>query len=151
MNCSKTQKFISPYIDGELSEGTKRNLESHIKDCEKCRTEMKAMQELHQLFVSTEKFKAPHGFHTRVMANVNTAKGTGWLSGISIPVRLAEAVMVLVLIAVGILSGSLLGKGLAPAKVGNEMAALHLDVFNSAPPGTLGGAYLAMTEERNEK
>ena len=150
MKCSETQKLISPYVDGELTEGKQRELESHIKDCERCRTEMEEIRKLRQLFVNTEKFEAPYGFQARVMANVSAPK-TGWHPRISIPVRLAEAVIVLVLISVGILSGGLIGKGLAPAKAGNEMASLHLDIFNSVPPGTLGGAYLAMTEERNEK
>ena len=150
MNCSKTQKFISPYIDGELSEGTKRKLESHIKGCEKCRTEMEEMRKLHQVFVNAEKFAAPYGFHTRVMANVNTAK-TGKLPGISIPARLAETVMVLLLIVMGIMSGTFLVRSLILGRAADVIASLHLDVFQYAPPGTLGGAYLAMTEQRNEK
>ena len=59
--------------------------------------------------------------------------------------------MVLVLIAVGIVSGTFMVKALTPDKVGSEIASLHLDIFQSTPPDTLGGAYLAMTEERNEK
>jgi anti-sigma factor RsiW len=150
MNCSKTRKLISPYIDGELSEVKKRELEDHMKGCEECRAEMEEMKGLRQLFVNTDKFEAPYGFHGRVLANVNTSK-PGWRSGISIPVRLAEALTVLGLVAVGVMSGTLLVKGLIPEKAGYEMASLHLDVFDSTPPGTLGGAYLAMTEGRNEK
>jgi hypothetical protein len=55
------------------------------------------------------------------------------------------------LITVGITSGTFLVKGIMPEKAGNEIASLHLDVFESAPPGTLGAAYLAMAEGRNEK
>ena len=150
MDCLKMQKLMSPYIDGELSEGKKREFENHAKVCERCRTEVEEMKGLHQLFANTEKFAAPYGFHTRVMANVNTAK-TGKLPGISIPVRLAETVMVLLLIAIGIMSGTFLVRSLIPGRAADVIASLHLDVFQYAPPGTLGGAYLAMTEERNEK
>jgi anti-sigma factor RsiW len=151
MKCSKAQELISPYIDEELSEGKKRELEDHIKACEKCRTEVEEMQGVSQLFVNTEKFKAPYGFHAKVMANVNASK-TGRIFPVPILVRLAEAVMVLALIAVGIISGSFLAKGLMPEQAREALASsLHLDVFEPAPPDTLGGAYLAMTEVRNEK
>ncbi len=151
MKCSKARKLISPYVDGELTEGNKWEFEGHIRVCESCRSKLEANQEVQQLFVNTEKFKAPFGFHSRVMANVKMAKPS-WSPRIPIQVRLAEAVMVLLLIAVGIISGSFLVKGLVPEGTGNGMiASLHLDVFNSAPPGTLGGAYLAMTEANHEK
>ncbi len=150
MKCSEARKLISPYFDGELSEANKRELESHVRVCESCRSEIRETQELHQLFVNEEKYDAPFGFHVRVMANVKTAK-PGWSPRIPFAVWLAEGALILLLIAVGIMSGSLLTQGLSPDKAENEIATLHLDVFNSAPPGTLGGAYLAMTEVRNEK
>jgi len=150
MNCSKAHKLISPYIDGELSEREVSVLENHLKVCPNCWTEVEEMKGLHKLFVNTEKFEAPYGFHTRVMGNVNATK-TKKMPGISIPVRLAEAAIVLVLIAIGIMSGSFLVKGIMPGKAPDVIASLHLDVFEYAPPGTLGGAYLAMTEGRNEK
>ena len=54
-------------------------------------------------------------------------------------------------IALGVLSGSLLIKDYMPDKARQVMASLSLDVFDSAPPDSLGGAYLAMTEVRDEK
>ncbi len=147
MKCSETQKLISPYIDGELAASEKQELEDHLKVCEKCRIEMEEMQELRQLFVSEEKFDAPQGFHTRVMASVNTSAPRKF-AGIPIPLRLAEAGLVLALIAVGVVSGSSWVKGFLPQRTGNELASLHLDVFDAAPPGTLGGAYLTMTEAK---
>jgi anti-sigma factor RsiW len=150
MKCSKAHKLISPYIDGELMERDVKPLEEHIKGCHKCRAEFEESNELHNLFANADKFKAPYGFHARVMASVSTSK-TGRLFWVSIPRRLAEAVMVLVLIAAGIVSGTFLVRGLLRVQTRDAVASLHLDVFESAPPDTLGGAYLAMTEVRNEK
>ena len=150
MKCLKTQKFISPYIDGKLSQRKKREVENHLEVCEKCRTEVEEIKRLRQLFVDAEKFEAPYGFHTRVMANINAAK-IRKLPIISIPLRLAEAAIVILLAVVGIASGTFLVKGLTAERAGTEMASLHLDLFQSAPPGTLAGAYLAMMEDRNEK
>jgi predicted anti-sigma-YlaC factor YlaD len=150
MKCSKAKNLISPYIDGELCGSDRVKLEEHIKVCESCLSMMKEMQGLHQVFVSTKKYEAPYGFHTRVMANVKTATPARY-PRIPIPVRFAEGAVILLLIAVGIMSGSLLTRGHTPEKADYEIASLHLDVFDSAPPGTLGSAYLAMTEGRNEK
>ncbi|MCL5024518.1 MAG: zf-HC2 domain-containing protein [Nitrospirae bacterium] len=150
MKCSNTQKLISPYIDNELSEVGKKELEDHIEVCGKCRAELEEMRSLRDLFVNTEKFEAPFGFHAKVMANVKTAK-TGRLFWVPLPVRFAEAVIVLVLIVAGVMSGTLLAKGLMPGQARDAVAFLHLEVFESAPPGTLGRAYLAMAEAKNEK
>lgn len=65
--------------------------------------------------------------------------------------RLAQAVAIVIVIAFGILSGSLVIKGYPPDKTRDVMASLSLDMFDPAPPGSLGGVYLAMTEVRDEK
>lgn len=150
MKCSKAHKLVSPYIDGELIERNRKPLEDHIKVCHKCRKEFEEGKELHNLFANADKFKAPYGFHTRVMANISSGK-IRRSSRIPVFARLAEAVVVIVVIALGVLSGSLLIKDYMPDKARQVMAALSLDVFDLAPPDSLGGAYLAMTEVRDEK
>jgi anti-sigma factor RsiW len=150
MKCSKAHKLISPFIDGELSERDMRRLEDHMKVCHKCRTEFEESRELHNLFANADKFKAPYGFHPRVIANISSGKIR---EGSRIPVfaRLAEGFVIIVVIALGVLSGSLLIKDYMPDRARDVMASLSLDVFHSAPPDSLGGAYLAMTEVKNEK
>jgi predicted anti-sigma-YlaC factor YlaD len=150
MNCSKAHKLISPYIDGELPGRDIKTLEDHIKVCPKCRAEFEENKELHNLFADDDRFKAPYGFHTRVMANIRSGKTRG-ISEIPVFARLAEAFVIIMVIAFGVLSGSLFMGGSMPDKTGEVMASLSLDVFDSAPPGSLGGVYLAMTEVRNEK
>jgi hypothetical protein len=95
-------------------------------------------------------FKTPYGFHTRVMANLVTGK-TIEKSGIPALTRLAEALVVIAVITTGIISGTFLVKDLMPEKARDVIASLSLDVFDPAPPGSLGGAYLAMTEVGDEK
>jgi len=150
MNCSKAHKLISPYTDGELPERDTKTLEDHIKVCLKCRTEFEESRKLHNLLANADKFKAPYGFHTRVMANISSGK-TREVSRFPAFVRLAEAVVIVAIIAIGVFSGSLAIKGYPPDKTRDIMAAFSLDVFDSTPPGSLGGVYLAMTEARNEK
>jgi anti-sigma factor RsiW len=150
MKCSKAHKLISLHIDGELPEEDIETLEEHMKACHKCRKEFEEGKALHNVFASVDRFKAPYGFHAKVIANVNASK-TVRIFRVPIPVRLAEAVMVLVVIAAGIMSGTLLIKGIMPEQAGDVAVSLHLDVFDSAPPDSLSGAYFAMTEVRDEK
>lgn len=150
MNCSKVHKLISPYIDGELPERDIKALEDHMKVCNKCRTEFEEEKELHNLFTNVDGFKAPYGFHTRVMANISSGKTRG-ISAIPVFTRFAEAFVIIVVIAFGILSGSFLIEGYVPDKAAGVMTSLSLDVFDSTPPGSLGGVYLAMTDVKNEK
>jgi hypothetical protein len=84
------------------------------------------------------------------MANISSGKAIRG-SGIPVFVRLAEALVVIVVIALGALSGSLVITGYPTDKARDIMASLSLDVFDPAPPDSLGGAYLAMTEVRDEK
>jgi len=150
MKCSKGEKLISPYIDGELPERDIKTLEDHMKVCHKCLATFEDGRELHNLFANANKFRAPYGFHARVMANISSGK-ISETSGIPVFARLAEAVLVVVVIALGVLSGRLLIKDYMPDRARDVVASLSLDVFHSAPSDSLGGAYLAMTEVRNEK
>ncbi|MHB8882161.1 MAG: anti-sigma factor family protein [Thermodesulfovibrionales bacterium] len=150
MNCSKAHKLISPYIDGELPESEMKTLEDHIKVCSGCRTELEESRELHNLFSKADTYKAPYGFHARVMASLTSGK-TKESSESRIFVRLAEALVILVVITFGVVSGSLMINGNQPDKTNDVIASLSLDVFDSAPPGSLSGVYIALTEVRNEK
>ncbi|MBI5103263.1 MAG: zf-HC2 domain-containing protein [Nitrospirae bacterium] len=150
MKCSKAHKLISPYIDSELPESEMNALEGHIKDCFKCRKELEEGRELQNLLSMADIHKAPYGFNTRVMANLSPEKADK-SSRFAVLAGLAEATAVIMVIAFGILSGSLVIKGAQPDRATDVIASLSLDVFDSAPPGSLGGVYLAMTEVRNEK
>jgi anti-sigma factor RsiW len=150
MKCSKAHKLISPYIDGELPEGDIGRLEDHMKVCTKCQRKFEESRELHNLFANIDGFKAPYGFHTRVMADISDGK-TRRIFRIPVFVRFAEAFVIVAIIVLGVFSGSFLIRGHMPDKAREVMSSLSLDVFDTAPPGSLAGAYLAMTEVRDEK
>lgn len=149
MNCSKTHKLISPYIDGELKATDRKAFESHITSCRACSIAVENARNQHNLFASAKQFKAPYGFSTRVMANIATEK-TGGFSLTPLFARFAEVVVLLVIIFSGIMSGGFLAGTLIPEKLSSVTASLSLDVFDPAPPNSLGGAYLAMAEVKNE-
>jgi len=149
MRCSKT-KLISPYIDGELNAEEKDILELHINECGECARELEELGKIRELFAGAETFKSPYGFSTKVLANIRE-KETGRFRGfVHILTKSAEGFAVLVLIIVGVILGSFLSSSLLSEKR-NGTAYLSLDVFRSAPPDSVGGVYLAMTEVKNEK
>ena len=150
MKCSKAHKLISPYIDSELSEKERKSVENHLNVCPRCRAEFEEMRGSGYLLPNTEKFKAPYGFSTRVMANIASekAKGFSWTPMFA---RFAEVVVLLVMIFTGIISGSFLSDRLVNEKKALIMSSFYLDIFDPTPPDSLGGVYLAMSEVKNEK
>jgi anti-sigma factor RsiW len=149
MRCSK-RKLISPYIDGELNENKRSLLESHLTGCRECAQELEELKKIHMLLSSAEPFEVPHGFPTRVLANIRSNEQRRSNDFVHIFKRLTEGFAVLLLIVVGMILGRFLSKTLAPEK-GNVVASLSLDIFAPAPPDSVGGVYLAMMETNNEK
>jgi len=148
MGCSK-RKLISSYIDGELNKDKRRLLESHLSGCSECARELEELQKIHMLLAGAEPFKAPRGFSTRVLANIREKETRKFGGFVHILAKSAEGFAVLVLIGAGIILGSFLSKPLVFEK-GNVVASLSLDIFEPAPPDSVGGVYLAMTEAENE-
>lgn len=150
MRCSKAYKLISPYMDGELPVKEREVFEFHVKKCAVCSVKLNEMQQIHGLFAQSGKFKAPYGFSARVMTNLeaDTAKD---FSLIPVFLKLTKALVVLIIISVGIIAGSFLSNSIGLQKSVNNVSFLSLDVFDAAPPDSLGGVYLAMTEVGYEK
>ena len=148
MRCSKTHRLMSVYLDGELPAREREGLESHLNQCGVCGQKLHDLQEIKRLLAQTEPFTAPTGFSRRVMARLDSAAAKRF-SFAPLFLRFAETVVVLLVIGLGVMSGSFLSSRLPPA--GNGASLLALDVFDPAPPESLSGAYLAMVEADYEK
>jgi anti-sigma factor RsiW len=150
MICPKT-KLISAYLDKELGLGEKNAFESHLQGCDICSRTLGELQSLRVAFSHVERHPAPYGFAARVIARTAELekKKTPWL--VPFFVRFAEAAVLLIVITVGILAGKVMTYSSPAANTTNIASSLSLDMFEATPPGSLGGAYLAITEARNEK
>jgi len=150
MKCPKTE-HISAYLDGELEEKDRASLQSHLPNCTRCAQTVEEMRSLRASFAQVERHPAPYGFATRVIARTADLekKRAPWLAPFF--VRFAEAAFLLVVITVGILAGKVMTNSSSLANTTSIASSLSLDVFEATPPGSLGGAYLAMTEVGNEK
>jgi anti-sigma factor RsiW len=149
MSCPKT-KLISAYLDKELRLREEAALEAHVQECASCSQALEEMRSMRAAFVKAERYPAPYGFATRVVARTAELekKKTPWF--VPVFVRFAEAVVLLIVITVGILAGKIMTNS-SSVTTTNIAASLSLDMFDATPPGSLGNAYLAMTEVRNEK
>ena len=71
MKYRHVKKMISRYVDDELTPEEKKDFDAHIRSCVSCREELEETRALHRLFASAERFPAPYGFATRVLANLS--------------------------------------------------------------------------------
>jgi anti-sigma factor RsiW len=155
MKCRHVKKLISPYIDGELSAADTKQFTMHIEACAACRQELEEMKGLSRMFASVERTAAPYGFATRVLAGAEAnERHRNRLAHILRPffVRAAEGAFACIVVFIGVISGGMLITDRTATLNTEEIkSAFHLDVFESAPPDSVAGVYIAMTEVHNEK
>jgi anti-sigma factor RsiW len=157
MKCSQITKMISRYIDDDLGPEKKRLFELHAQNCSGCRKELEEIRAVHELFTSAERFPAPHGFTTRVMADLEE-KEPSWLWGLFAVrpffLRAVEVAFALVVVIIGMISGSALvadrtsGRQTVQATVQESFS---LDLFQATPPDSIGGAYVRLMGAGDER
>jgi anti-sigma factor RsiW len=150
MRCTKVKKLISSYLDNELSKNERDVFESHIKQCETCNKEFEAMRDMHAMFARTERFNAPYGFATRIMANLAGQQSNKRLF-IPFLAKFGEALLIAAVVVLGVASGAVLVKDAAPQNGQNIASLFSLDAFDAASRDSVGGAYFAMMEGQHEK
>ena len=68
LNCNKAIKEICEYLDGELDEGLKRTLESHLTYCTHCHAVYDSTRKTIELYCDGKLFSLPEEVHTRLHA-----------------------------------------------------------------------------------
>ncbi len=154
MKCSVATKMFSEYIDDELAPEQKEIVDLHLRECETCRNELAELLAVHGIFTSAERFPAPYGFSTRVIASLTERKRSVWSSFFVRPVflRAIEVAFALIIVIIGLISGNLLTARKPPFLTSAEVRlSFALDVFEAAPSGSIGGIYVSMTGVENER
>ena len=155
MKCRYVKRMISQYVDGELNPDEKKDFDSHIQDCAACTEELEAILATHGLFASAERFPAPVGFSTRVLANLDDEENLRFRFLIAVRpffLRTAQVTFALAVITMGIISGNLL---LADRTEPIEQTAVvreafSLDLFQATPPDSIGGIYNTLMRPNHE-
>jgi len=155
MRCGRARKMISQHLDGELGLAESKAFDTHIQGCPSCRQALEETRAFQQMFASAQRFPAPYGFATRVLANLEEKEGSRLRSLLSVRpflLRAAQAAFAVVVMTLGIISGNLL---LAERTVHIEPAAVQevfsLDLFQAAPPDSVGGIYMRLAGVADEK
>src|SRR5512147_2713674 len=104
MKCLKTE-HISAYLDNALEDKERASVEAHLKGCARCAGALADMQTLQQAFSTAERFKAPYGFSTRVLARAaeSDRKKAPWF--VPTFAKFAEAAVLVLVISLGIAAG----------------------------------------------
>lgn len=146
MKCKQAGEMISQYLDGEMNSDEKEAFALHIRDCAACRVKLEETRTVHKMFANAERFSAPFGFSTRVLANLEEKEST-WPrilpSFKSFFLRSAEVAFALAVITIGLVSGSLLLPDRTPPHAQTVQESFSLDLFQATPPDSIGGIYLA--------
>jgi anti-sigma factor RsiW len=146
MKCTYVRQMISQYVDGELGLDEKKDFESHIQSCASCREELEETRALHRLFASAERFAAPYGFATRVLANLEEKERRPLF------LRAAQVALALVVMTFGIISGNLiLAERTDHIGQTTVQEAFSLDLFQATPPDSIGGIYDTLMRPSNER
>lgn len=147
--------MISRYVDEELSPAEKKEFDAHIRSCASCREELEKTRAIHELFASAEKFPAPYGFATRVLANLDEKEKSRVRRSLvfrPLFLRTAQVVAAFVVMTLGIISGNLLQIGrtntMGQTAV-QETFSLYL--FQATPPDTIGEIYNTLMRPGNER
>ncbi|PKN30339.1 MAG: hypothetical protein CVU64_03840 [Deltaproteobacteria bacterium HGW-Deltaproteobacteria-21] len=145
MKCKQVRKKISQYIDDELVLDEKEAFALHIQDCAACREVLEETRAISTMFADADRYSAPYGFATRVMANLEEQDQT-WLRRIPgfgpYILRTAEVAFAFAVITIGIVSGNLLLEDKMPVHR-QVQESFSLDLFQATPPDSIGGIYLA--------
>ena len=79
MICNEARDFLSPYIDGMLSQEQERSLKDHLDICINCRRELGEMRNLTAVMNNMDFEPLPEGFqerlHEKLLAEAKHSKG----------------------------------------------------------------------------
>ncbi len=155
MRCEEIRQLISLYIDDQLDRNKREAFSSHIRTCSGCQETLEETQAVQALFASTDRFSAPYGFTTRVMANLSAEAPSRWLAFFTLRpsfLRAIEVSLALIVVITGLLFGNLLtADRVAPKQPATIQESFYLDLFQATPPNSIGGAYVALAGASHEK
>ena len=147
MRCSEIQKKISPYIDNEMTDTQKKEIENHLNICENCQRVYQTMLQSWELLDVLPKPEPASFLYTHIRARLSEKTGLksrGWMERILVPLSATAAVIV------GIVIGSIVG---ANGGISNPVStvengvsgSIDLSTFDDMPESSLGQIYYEFT------
>jgi len=79
MNCRKVRRFLWNYLEKDIDQTQKQEIESHLKECSKCSLQAREAAKLREIFGRTEVLRPSPDFNrkllTRIQTETSTARG----------------------------------------------------------------------------
>lgn len=158
MDCKKIKKKLLLFLDNELSESQRNEIQHHLADCPDCSIHLKKLASIWERPTAIATIEPSPWLWSRIAAQLSASKKQSdllagfWESITSYVVPVAATAIVVI----GILAGTYLGtlpKASGPDFSGQEpllaaktelIKTSHLDAFDDLPPASIGGAYLSL-------
>ena len=96
MNCQKAIQFLEDYLDNVLDDETRDGFQAHLETCPACRNRLERAQALKEALRTLSTPGPDPDFSTRVFARASAARSRRGASGMSIAVRIAASILVVV-------------------------------------------------------
>jgi len=160
MHCEDVKLKLDAYVLGDLAEDVRCEVDLHLTDCPACRQALGRTRKLTALLGNAKTPPVPRRLARRIMAAARGRKAPAWSpihwwKAVSAPLRAAAAAVM----AVGLLTGIMMGVGTLPANVqaGTQVSQAdllrdyNLDFLGEAPSGTLVKSYFTLLASPGEK
>lgn len=157
MKCEEIQKKLSALIDNELKEEEVSLIQEHLKECQGCAEELRAINTAWDFMETAEEMEPSPYFWARLSATIaqqdqeKILRWSFWRKLISNPIPVAVAAALIL----GLLLGNFVGRSLYPngsyANSNGTAEALALNTFDDLPSGSLADAYYSILTEGGEQ
>ncbi|MHA4842543.1 HEAT repeat domain-containing protein [Flavitalea antarctica] len=140
LKCSDVQLLLIDYLDNELPGNTRKSLDLHLNACETCRRELSEYKEIFSA-IASEKPQLPgvtlkENFETMLQSEINILATTGILHPLKekevpvLPIRniLLKVAACILLLAGGVVIGSVVTRGKTKNETSAQMAVLRTEV-----------------------
>lgn len=72
MICMKAKKLLSAYIDGELTDEQRQQIESHLQSCDDCKKEMLELRQTKRMVASLRRYEPSEEWVNRTLAQLTS-------------------------------------------------------------------------------
>ena len=153
MKCSKVQKKLSAYQDGELKPQEQNEVSTHLLSCQSCREQYEKVERVWQALGELKEICPDPWFYPQLIKRIKEPREGRSIPRLQWAFRLLPAPAIAsIFLVVGLLVGTYLGNILARSDFfplqtspsSQEITLTSLQVFDPVPPGTLADGYLGM-------
>ena len=158
MKCRIVQEKLSAYQDKELEPGEEEEISRHLIGCQSCRAQYEKLERVWQTLGGVKEIHPDPWFFRKIVRKIRESRERRFFPSLQwIPRLLPAPVIVFILLVVGILTGTYLGKTLAQSNIfllhyeqASETVFNSMRVFDPAPPGTLAEGYFRMVSYKED-